>query len=32
LNFTADDILRMVRERKAAMDTATTAQPADVEN
>ena len=29
LNFTADDILRMVRERKAAMDE-TTAEPADV--
>ena len=29
LNFTADDILRMVRERKAAMDPGTTA--ADVE-
>ena len=28
LNFSADDILRMVRERKAAMDTA---EPADVE-
>ena len=31
LNFTADDILRMVRERKAAMDLGTTAEPADVE-
>ena len=31
LNFTADDILRMVRERKAAMDPGTTAEPADVE-
>ena len=31
LNFTADDILRMVRERKAAMDSGTTAEPADVE-
>ena len=31
LNFTADDILRMVRERHAAMDPATTAEPADVE-
>jgi GntR family transcriptional regulator len=30
LNFTADDILRMVRERKAAMDSGT-AEPADVE-
>jgi GntR family transcriptional regulator len=29
LNFTTDDILRMVRERKAAMDE-TTAEPADV--
>ncbi len=28
LNFTADDILRMVRERKAAMDE-NTAEPAD---
>jgi GntR family transcriptional regulator len=28
LNFTAEDILRMVRERKAAMDAA---EPADVE-
>ena len=31
LNFTADDILRMVRERKAVMDPGTTAEPADVE-
>ena len=31
LNFTADDILRMVRERNAAMDPGTTAEPADVE-
>src|SRR4029434_2795320 len=31
LNFTADDILRMVRERRAAMDPRTTAEPADVE-
>jgi GntR family transcriptional regulator len=31
LNFTADDILRMVRERRAAMDPATAAEPADVE-
>jgi GntR family transcriptional regulator len=31
LNFTADDILRMVRERQAAMDPGTTAEPADVE-
>ena len=29
LNFTAEDILRMVRERKAVMDE-TTAEPADV--
>ena len=29
LNFTADDILRMVRERKAAMDPGTTAEPAE---
>ena len=32
LNFTADDILRMVRERKAAMDLGTTAEPAAVKN
>jgi GntR family transcriptional regulator len=31
LNFTADDILRMVRERKAAMAPGTAAEPADVE-
>ena len=31
LNFTADDILRMVRERQAVMDPANTAEPADVE-
>ena len=31
LNFTADDILRMVRERKAAMDLGT-AEPAAVKN
>ena len=31
LNFTADDLLRMVRERKAAMDPGTTAEPAPVE-
>ena len=31
LNFTADDILRLVRERKAAMDPGSTAEPADVE-
>jgi GntR family transcriptional regulator len=32
LNFTADDISRMVRERNAAMDPGTTAEPAAVEN
>jgi GntR family transcriptional regulator len=31
LNFTADDILRMVRERKSAMDAAATAEPEEVE-
>jgi GntR family transcriptional regulator len=31
LNFAADDILRMVRERRAAMDPGTTAEPAPVE-
>jgi GntR family transcriptional regulator len=31
LNFTAEDILRMVRERQAAMDSRTTAEPAEVE-
>ena len=31
LNFTADDILRMVRERKAAMDSGITAEAAEVE-
>ena len=31
LNFTADDILRMVRERHAAMDPGAAAEPADVE-
>ncbi len=31
LNFSADDILRMIRERQAAMDPGTTAEPADVE-
>ena len=31
LNFTADDIVRMVRERKAAMDPATDAEPKEVE-
>ena len=32
LNFTADDILRMVRERRAAMDAGTTAEPTEVES
>src|SRR6186713_767271 len=31
LNFTPDDILRMVRDRKAAMAPGTIAEPADVE-
>ena len=31
LNFSADDILRMIRDRQAAMDSGTTAEPADVE-
>jgi GntR family transcriptional regulator len=31
LSFSADDILRMVRERKAVMDTGTTAEPAELE-
>ena len=31
LNFTSDDILRMVRERKAAMDSGTTDERAKVE-
>ena len=31
LNFSADDILRLVRERKAAMDSGTDAEPAGVE-
>ena len=31
LNFTADDILRMVRERKAVMDPGANAEPAKVE-
>ena len=31
LNFTADDIVGMVRDRKAAMDSGTPAEPADVE-
>jgi GntR family transcriptional regulator len=32
LNFTPDDILRMVRERRAAMDAGTTAEPTEVES
>ena len=32
LNFTADDILRMVRERKAAMDPEVNAEPSEVED
>ena len=31
LNFSTDDILRMVRERKAAMDPEADPEPADVE-
>jgi GntR family transcriptional regulator len=31
LNFTADDILRLVRERQAAMAPAANAEPAEVE-
>ena len=31
LNFPADDILRMVRQRQAAMDSGTTAESAEVE-
>ena len=31
LNFSADDILRMVRERKAAMEPGADAEPAEVE-
>jgi DNA-binding transcriptional regulator YhcF (GntR family) len=31
LNFSAGDILRMIRERKVAMDAGTTAEAADVE-
>ena len=31
LNFTADDLRRMIRERQEAMDPGTTAEPADVE-
>lgn len=32
LNFTPDDILRMVRERQAVMDAATSDEAADVED
>jgi len=31
LNFTADDIVRMVRERRAAMESGTSAEPTEVE-
>jgi GntR family transcriptional regulator len=31
LNFGTEDILRMIRERKAAMDSGPTAEPANVE-
>jgi GntR family transcriptional regulator len=31
LNFTAEDILRMVRERRAVMDSETSAEPANEE-
>jgi GntR family transcriptional regulator len=31
LNFTANDLLRMIRERKAAMDPGADAEPAEVE-
>ena len=31
LNFTADDILRMVRERRTAMEPGTGAEPAELE-
>jgi GntR family transcriptional regulator len=31
LNFTADDIVRIIRERRAVMDSGTIAEPADVE-
>ena len=31
LNFTADDIVRLVRERKAAMDAGGDAEPEEVE-
>jgi GntR family transcriptional regulator len=31
LNFTAEDILRMVRERRAVMDAGTASDPAEVE-
>ena len=30
LNFTAEDILRMVRERRAAMESGTSAEPTEV--
>ena len=30
LNFTADDILKMVRERRAAMESGTSAEPKEV--
>ena len=30
LNFTADDILRMLRERRAAMESGTSAEPTEV--
>ena len=32
LNFTAEDVLRTVRERKAAMDSGTTAEPAHLDS
>ena len=32
LNFSADDILRMIRERQAAMDSGTTSEPAAAES
>jgi len=31
LNFTADDIIRMLRERRSAMDPGANAEPAEVE-
>jgi GntR family transcriptional regulator len=31
LNFTADDILRMVQERRAAMESGTSVEPTEVE-